>query len=56
MATVPNFQDFLPVAKLKEVFKKTKNYLIVNGQTGDFISGGHIPLKIYLKQNSIKNS
>ena len=54
LSTVPNFQDFLPVFKLKKYLVKTKNYLIVNGQTGDFISGGHIPLKIYFKENSKK--
>ena len=52
--TVPNFQDFLPVLKLKNFLKETKNYLIVNGQTGDFISGGHIPSSIHIKQKSNK--
>ena len=55
LTTVPNFQDFLPVLKLKNFLKETKNYLIVNGQTGDFISGGHIPSSIYKNQKSNKN-
>ena len=54
LASVPHFHDFLIVQKLKKLLVKSKNYLIVNGQTGDFISGGHIPYSINLKQQSNK--
>ena len=40
---LPNNQDYLVMSKLiKECFLD-KNSIILNGQTGDFISGGHIP-------------
>ena len=40
---LPNNQDFLVMNKLVNDGLLDKNSVIVNGQTGDFISGGHIP-------------
>lgn len=42
LATVPNMQDVLPFTQL---IKKgiPRDAIVVNGQSGDFISGGHIP-------------
>ena len=39
----PNNQDLLPLIRLRESGALTDDAMIVNGQTGDFISGGHIP-------------
>ena len=44
--SLPNFQDLLPLIKLLDAGGIPANSVIVNGQTGDFISGGHIPLAI----------
>lgn len=40
---LPNNQDYLVMSKLKKERFLDKNSIILNGQTGDFISGGHIP-------------
>ena len=55
LSTLPNFQEFIPVWELSKKYKKTKDYLIVNGQTGDFITGGHIPEKLFLKNAKFDN-
>ena len=43
LSAVPTFQDFLPLKMLIEKGRIPSDATIVNGQTGDFISGGHIP-------------
>lgn len=43
LASVPNMQDVLPLAAMREAQSIPPDAIIVNGQTGDFISGGHIP-------------
>lgn len=43
LSTVPNNQDILPLLRLRERGQLPENSVMVNGQTGDFISGGHIP-------------
>ena len=40
---LPNNQDYLVMSKLMKERFLDKNSIILNGQTGDFISGGHIP-------------
>ena len=42
-STLPNNQDLLAIHFLKSKKIVDKNCIIINGQTGDFISGGHIP-------------
>ena len=43
LCAIPNHQDFLPLVTLLETGAISTDTLIVNGQTGDFITGGHIP-------------
>ena len=43
LTSVPNFQDFLPLKLLQEQGRIPQGTFIINGQTGDYISGGHIP-------------
>lgn len=43
LCSVPNFQDFLSLKILQEHDKIPNGTFIMNGQTGDYISGGHIP-------------
>ncbi len=47
LSSVPNNQDLLPVIRLRESGVITDDAVIVNGQTGDFISGGHIPETLF---------
>lgn len=41
--SVPNFQDLLPLCQLMDRGLVNKGDIIVNGQSGDFITGNHIP-------------
>ena len=43
LSSLPNFQDLIPLWLLKIRNNLDKDIIVVNGQTGDFISGGHIP-------------
>jgi asparagine synthase (glutamine-hydrolysing) len=53
LASIPFIQDVSAVRWLKNNGIISKNAIIVNGNTGDFISGGHIPRS--LKKESIEN-
>ncbi|MCH7931275.1 MAG: asparagine synthase [Proteobacteria bacterium] len=43
LCTLPNLQDFPTLYRLDERHGLPDGVVVVNGQTGDFISGGHIP-------------
>ena len=43
LSAVPNFQDLLTLHDLDRRGTLPEDAVVVNGQTGDFISGGHIP-------------
>jgi len=43
LCSVPNNQDILPLMLLRQRGDLPADSVLVNGQTGDFISGGHIP-------------
>ncbi|MBT4908240.1 MAG: asparagine synthase [Rhodospirillaceae bacterium] len=43
LSTVPNFQDLLTLRKFRTKGELPDDAIVVNGQTGDFVSGGHIP-------------
>jgi len=43
LAAVPNFQDLVTLREYRRQGALPDDALLVNGQTGDFISGGHIP-------------
>lgn len=49
LSTLPNLQDFPVLHRLKEGGGLPDGVVIVNGQTGDFISGGHIPKALWEK-------
>ena len=42
--SLPNYQDVFFIKELLHEKYIKKNSIIVNGQTGDFITGGHIPV------------
>ncbi|MEC9369128.1 MAG: asparagine synthase C-terminal domain-containing protein, partial [Pseudomonadota bacterium] len=43
LCALPNLQDFPTLHRLKTEGEIPEGVVVVNGQTGDFISGGHIP-------------
>jgi len=47
LAATPNNQDLLPLIKLRDNGDLPDDAVIVNGQTGDFISGGHVPARLF---------
>jgi len=51
-ASVPNVQDIYEIYELKKLAVIDEDALIINGNTGDFISGGHIPLELEINKSS----
>ena len=43
LSAVPNFQDLLTLREFRALRSLPDEAVLVNGQTGDFVSGGHIP-------------
>jgi len=43
LSNIPNMQDIQAISKLSEQRKLSPECVIINGQSGDFITGGHIP-------------
>lgn len=43
LSAVPNFQDMLTLREFRARGALPDDAVLVNGQTGDFVSGGHIP-------------
>jgi asparagine synthase (glutamine-hydrolysing) len=50
-ASVPNIQDIYEIYTLKSMDIIDHDAVIVNGNSGDFISGGHISKKLELNKN-----
>lgn len=50
-----NFGDFGPLSILDKKINKNE-FLILNGQSGDFLTGGHLPTNIITKKNSLKKN
>lgn len=50
LSAVPNMQDIYPISMLKNR-GSAENSIIVNGQSGDFISGGHLPEYVFQKNS-----
>lgn len=46
LCSIPNPQDILPLMRLMGEGRLREDDFVVNGQTGDFISGGHIPSRL----------
>lgn len=46
LSTIPNMQDLHVLAKLIKDKKLSAEAVIVNGQSGDFITGGHVPVSL----------
>ncbi|MBT4730659.1 hypothetical protein HOB87_01640 [Candidatus Woesearchaeota archaeon] len=51
LSALPNFQEYYTISKLYSIGKLPKETIFINGQTGDFITGGHIP-KILKEKNA----
>lgn len=46
LCSVPNGQDILPLLRLRERGDLAADAFIVNGQSGDFLTGGHVPAAV----------
>jgi asparagine synthase (glutamine-hydrolysing) len=55
LSSVPVMNDFYSIKYLKEKQIISDEAIIINGQTGDFISGGHIP-KVFMDNPETSNS
>lgn len=44
---IPNMQDIHALTKLEREGRLPPDVVIINGQSGDFITGGHIPVSFY---------
>ena len=51
--SVPFRQDIYPIYHLKKNNLIQKKSIIVNGNTGDFISGGHIPEELFSSSSNV---
>ena len=50
LCTIPNMQDIHPLMQLREC-GLNQDVIVVNGQSGDYISGGHIPSILFENQD-----
>jgi asparagine synthase (glutamine-hydrolysing) len=46
LSAQPNFQEYFALSKLCREGELPDDVILVNGQSGDFITGGHIPKKL----------
>ena len=52
LTNIPSYMEFEPLVHLKDKGSIPDDAIIVNGQTGDFVTGGHVPE--FLLQNDVK--
>ena len=52
---IPSYVEFEAIHSLSDKKLIPENAVIVNGQSGDYISGGHVPSCLYEKENPTKN-
>jgi asparagine synthase (glutamine-hydrolysing) len=46
LSALPNFQEYYPLLKMNRNKDLSEDDIIINGQSGDFISGGHLPIEL----------
>jgi asparagine synthase (glutamine-hydrolysing) len=56
LSSVPHLQEVNAIGLLKKSGKISKDAIFINGNTGDFISGGHIPLSLKVKKINSDNT
>lgn len=55
LCSVPNHQDFFAIYQLRQKGEIKHGDVLVNGQSGDFITGGHIPQKLLSKDVKLED-
>jgi len=53
LCSVPNMQDLEPIISLRDKELLSCETIIINGQSGDFITGGHIPAHLLNDQVTV---
>lgn len=53
LSNIPNMQDIHAISKLFEQKRLSPECVIINGQSGDFITGGHIPSSFLVREPDI---
>jgi asparagine synthase (glutamine-hydrolysing) len=51
LSAQPNFQEYFALSKLRQEGELPDDVVLINGQSGDFITGGHVP-KSLLQENA----
>ena len=55
LSALANFQEYLPLSIIKNNNLIPSDSVLINGQSGDFITGGHIPKSLKLGNGSISD-
>lgn len=50
-----NFQEYFAIKKLRKEDALPEDVILINGQSGDFISGGHIPVSLYHENADVRS-
>lgn len=51
LSRTPSYVEYEALHKISQMPNIPKNTIIINGQTGDFLSGGHIPESLFENEN-----
>jgi len=54
LSSLVNYQEFFPLCVIKKNNNISDNVILINGQSGDFITGGHIPKSLLVKEANIE--
>jgi asparagine synthase (glutamine-hydrolysing) len=53
LSSLANYQEYLPLSAIKNNCNIPSDAILINGQSGDFITGGHIPKSLLMQEADI---